>query len=92
MDALDDVLTGNDPEADKRRRLLEISHARRDGGATRRLLEGGGTVNASHRDHLPVDLFLTEFDEELAQLLPPPPHVTSFSIHGTLPYHMDAET
>jgi CDP-glycerol glycerophosphotransferase (TagB/SpsB family) len=42
MDAVDSVLSGNDPEADRRRRLLELSHAHRDGGATRRLLEAAG--------------------------------------------------
>jgi CDP-glycerol glycerophosphotransferase (TagB/SpsB family) len=44
MDAVDSVLSGNDPEADRRRRLLELSHVHRDGGATRRLLEAAGLV------------------------------------------------
>jgi CDP-glycerol glycerophosphotransferase len=44
MDAVDTVLSGNDPEAGRRRRLLELSHAHRDGGATRRLLEAVGLV------------------------------------------------
>jgi CDP-glycerol glycerophosphotransferase len=44
--AIADVLSGNDPEADKRRRMLELSHARRDGCATRRLLEAVGLVDA----------------------------------------------
>ena len=42
MDAMDSVLSGNDPEAERRRCLLELSHAHRNGGATRRLLEAAG--------------------------------------------------
>lgn len=42
MDAVDSVLSGKDPEADRRRLLLELSHAHRDGGATRRLMEATG--------------------------------------------------
>jgi CDP-glycerol glycerophosphotransferase (TagB/SpsB family) len=45
MAAVDSVLSGNDPEAAKRRRLLELSHAHRDGGATRRLLEAVGLID-----------------------------------------------
>jgi CDP-glycerol glycerophosphotransferase len=45
MDAVDSVLSGNDPEADRRRRLLELSHAHRDGRATRRLLEAVGLID-----------------------------------------------
>jgi CDP-glycerol glycerophosphotransferase (TagB/SpsB family) len=41
-DALDAVFSGNDPEAAKRRAMLELSHSHRDGGATRRLLEAVG--------------------------------------------------
>jgi CDP-glycerol glycerophosphotransferase (TagB/SpsB family) len=44
MDAVDAVLSGNDPEADIRRRLLELSHAHHDGRATRRLLEAVGLI------------------------------------------------
>jgi CDP-glycerol glycerophosphotransferase (TagB/SpsB family) len=39
LDALDRALSGDDPESGKRRKLLELSHNHRDGGATRRLLE-----------------------------------------------------
>jgi CDP-glycerol glycerophosphotransferase (TagB/SpsB family) len=42
MAAVDSVLAGNDAEAAKRRRLLELSHSHRDGAATRRLLEAAG--------------------------------------------------
>jgi CDP-glycerol glycerophosphotransferase (TagB/SpsB family) len=42
MDAVDAVWSGDDPEADRRRRLLELSHTHRDAGATRRLLEAAG--------------------------------------------------
>jgi len=41
-DAFDAVLAGRDPEAAKRRRLLELSHSHRDAGATRRLLSAAG--------------------------------------------------
>jgi hypothetical protein len=44
MDAVDAVWSGDDPEADRRRRLLELSHTHRDAGATRRLLEAAGLV------------------------------------------------
>ena len=40
--AMEAVLAGGDPEAAKRRRMLELSHRHRDGGATRRLLESVG--------------------------------------------------
>ena len=39
MDAMDRVLSGEDPDAGKRRKLMDLSHRHRDGGATRRLLE-----------------------------------------------------
>jgi CDP-glycerol glycerophosphotransferase (TagB/SpsB family) len=39
IDAIDAVFSGNDAEAAKRRKLLELSHSHRNGGATRRLLE-----------------------------------------------------
>lgn len=39
FDAMERVLAGEDPEAAKRRKLLELSHSHRDDGATRRLLE-----------------------------------------------------
>jgi len=42
MAVLDDVLRGDDPQAERRRRLLELSHSHRDGNATRRLLERVG--------------------------------------------------
>lgn len=45
FDAMDSVLSGNDPEADRRRRLLELSHVHRDAGATQRLLEAVGLVD-----------------------------------------------
>lgn len=38
LDCLDDVLGGGDPDADRRRRVRELSHSHPDGGATRRLL------------------------------------------------------
>ena len=40
--ALDAVLAGRDPEAQRRRKLLELSHSHSDAGATRRLLELAG--------------------------------------------------
>jgi CDP-glycerol glycerophosphotransferase (TagB/SpsB family) len=42
LDALDRVLSGDDPESGKRRKLLELSHSHRDGDATRRLLNSIG--------------------------------------------------
>jgi CDP-glycerol glycerophosphotransferase len=45
MEAMDSVLSGNDPQADRRRRLLELSHAHRGGGAARRLLEATGLID-----------------------------------------------
>jgi CDP-glycerol glycerophosphotransferase (TagB/SpsB family) len=41
-DALESVFSGHDPEADTRRRILELSHTHGDDGATRRLLEAVG--------------------------------------------------
>jgi CDP-glycerol glycerophosphotransferase (TagB/SpsB family) len=41
-DALESVFSGHDPEATKRREILKLSHAHRDGNATRRLLEAVG--------------------------------------------------
>lgn len=40
--AIDRVLSGEDPESVKRRKLLELSHGHLDGGATLRLLEAVG--------------------------------------------------
>jgi CDP-glycerol glycerophosphotransferase (TagB/SpsB family) len=40
--ALEAAMHGEDPQAERRRRLLELSHTHRDGGATRRLLERVG--------------------------------------------------
>ena len=42
LDAMAAVLAGGDPEAGGRKRMLELSHSHRDGGATRRLLESVG--------------------------------------------------
>ena len=43
--ALDAILSGQDPDADKRRGIMERSHAHTDGGATRRLLETIGLLD-----------------------------------------------
>ncbi len=43
-DALERVFQGNDPEAEKRRNVLELSHTHRDGKATQRLLEIVGLI------------------------------------------------
>lgn len=45
-DALEAVFSGYDPEADKRRKILELSHTHRDGGATHRLLETMGILDS----------------------------------------------
>lgn len=47
--ALEAVFSGNDPEAVKRRNILELSHRHRDGGATRRLLETIGLAGNQGR-------------------------------------------
>jgi hypothetical protein len=39
LDAIGRALSGEDPEAPKRRKLLELSLSHRDAGATHRLLE-----------------------------------------------------
>ncbi len=49
--AIDAVLAGGDPEAGRRRRMLEISHSHRDDGATCRLLETLGLVRPA-RDNV----------------------------------------
>ncbi len=38
-DALESALSGKDPAATRRREILDLSHAHRDGGATKRLLK-----------------------------------------------------
>jgi CDP-glycerol glycerophosphotransferase (TagB/SpsB family) len=40
--AMERALSGEDPSAEKRRKLLVLSHSHRDGGATRRLLDSIG--------------------------------------------------
>jgi len=46
FEALDVVLSGNDPAVARRHQLLVLSHSHRGGGATRRLLEATGLRSA----------------------------------------------
>lgn len=50
LDAIGRVLAGEDPEADQRRRMLELSHSHPDGGSTRRLLETLGLIRPAAGD------------------------------------------
>jgi CDP-glycerol glycerophosphotransferase (TagB/SpsB family) len=42
LDAIDLALSGRDPQAEKRRKLMALSHSHRDAGATQRLLKSIG--------------------------------------------------